>query len=402
MKSLRIIILGGGFAGIRTALDLNQKNPNYQVTLINDIPYHVFHADLYLLVSAWLRRPSKLEFKNLSGTTNIPLKQIFKNKQVQIIVDKVTQVDLKTKLIKLEENGQLQYDYLVLALGSATSYFGIEGAEDFSHPFKTTSDALNVRNDIEERLVGTHAPFPVAIAGAGMTGVELAGEIAGRWGQSVKVTILEGSSKILPGVDKKTQNKALKKLIKLNVEIKTDYLIQKVEEDKVYSKDNEIVGFGYLIWTAGIFGTNLQDGIIGVEPNKKGQFDVSNDLSLENFPDVFVAGDLASFFDVKRDCYVAASARTAIEQGELVAKNIVLKIQGRSAQKYNPPSPVYAIPIGPMFALSNAFNFSLQGKIGWFLKRVISLKYTLSILPPPAAISTWWRGIVISVQETSL
>lgn len=400
----KIVIAGAGFGGIRATLDLSKYLPNENITLINDTPYHCFHADLYEAVSALLKKEGGVDFKNLRCTLNIPLSKIFKGKNVDILIDTITEADLEKKVLFTQNSKALEYDLLVLGLGSTTNYYGIEGAKEFSHPLKTAEDALNIRNDLEELISsGNHKTITVIIAGGGYTGVETAGQLmtflknlCRKYGQNnAKVLILEASENLLSGMPGWSQELALKKLRELGAEIKLNTVIAKVEKNTICSDNNLKIQFDYLIWTAGVIGANLNNRIKGAAFNKKGQIETKQDLSLEKYPDVFVIGDLAECLDQKRGCFVPSTAWGAIGQGSVVAKNILARLKDKPTINYQPPAPVFVVPVGRKFALSNLANFKITDTAGWFLKRMVALKYFLSILPAFEAISIWRKGVNI-------
>src|SRR5258708_3534081 len=175
MSEVSIVVAGAGFGGVRAALDLAKNLPSAKITLINNNPYHCFNPNLYELAAIKLQHEGKLEFQNLQGAFSIPLELIFQNSQVEVIIQKISQIDLEQKQVWIGTH-QLKFDFLVLSLGSKTNYFGVPGAKDFSHPFKTAEDALNIHNDLEERVSMGQLP-KVVIAGGGFTGVEIAGQL---------------------------------------------------------------------------------------------------------------------------------------------------------------------------------------------------------------------------------
>lgn len=405
----KIIIAGAGFGGVRAALDLSKCLPDEIITLINNTPYHCYHADLYEVATAVLEKEGKLDFKNLSGTINIPLKKIFNSstnshkKNVEILIDEITTIDLEKEIVTTKNSANLNYDYLVLGLGSTSRYYDITGAEDFSHPLKSAADALNIRNDLEELIINCSEPFKVVIAGGGYTGVETAGQLVSFLENLSKkykkdnnnLIILEGSDKLLSGMPDWSQKTALVRLRNLGVEVLLNYQIEKIEKDKIYCKGKEVLSYDYLIWTTGVAGATLQDQIKGISLTKKNKVETKADLSLEKFPEAFVLGDLAEFLDNKTGNSVPATAWAAIGQGSVVAKNIVAKINNQPTSSYNPPDSIFVVPIGRKYALSNFADLKITGVAGWFLKRTIALKYFLSILPFFDAINMWRKGVNI-------
>lgn len=401
MLQKKVVIVGAGFAGVRVALEL-YKSRLVEVVLINDTLYHCFHADLYEVATAILDKERKIDFQNLESTVNIPLKKIFQNKNVKLIIDKVVSINLVNNSLTTKDTGQIQYDYMVLALGSTTNYFGIEGARDFGHPLKTAEDALNIRNDIEELLTQAKNSPTIAIAGGGFTGVELAGEMtiflkkmAMRLEKDkANLVVIEGSNMLLPGMVEWAQKAALKRLNKLGVEVCMNKLIKKVEKDKLIIENKAQIMFDYLIWTTGVRGASVAEDLKGVEVNQKDQITPGADLSIDSFSNVLVVGDFAECTD-KSGCPIAQTAWAAIAQGKLAAKNILSKIHGEASKNYQHFDLGFVVPIGGRYALSNVFNLRLAGLFAWIIKRLISLKYLLSILPLANVLSLWWKGVKI-------
>lgn len=400
LEKKKVVVAGAGFGGIRAALTLSSYS-NVEVTLINDTPYHSYHPDLYEVATGVLEHERKIDFERLAGTTNIPLKNILYNKKVQLLIDKVVSVNLPSKFVRLKSGELINYDFLVLSLGSVTNYFGIPGAESYGHPLKTTEDALNIRNDIDELVSQSDQPISVVIAGGGFTGVELAGELSkylvklSKLHKKVKgkVAVVERGPSLLGGMPKWASQKAQKRLKKLGVELLLDRTIEKVDGDQIYLSPDQTVAYDYLIWTTGVKGSIIK--IKGVELTQRSQIKVQHDLSLERYPEVFAVGDLAECLDQKRGCQVSSTAWAALGQGLVAAKNIQRRIQNLAALQYEPENPGFVVPLGSKFALSNIFNMQLTGIIGWSLKKLISLKYMLSILPLAQAILLWWKGVRI-------
>lgn len=398
----KIVIAGAGFAGVRAALDLTRLLPNQQITIIDNQNSHCFHADLYEVGTAVLPIETKGAFRSLAGTVSIPLKRIFSNKQVEIITAKIEKIDLPSKQIKtLKEI--IEYDFLVLALGSSTNYFGIEGSEQYSHPFKNTEDALNVRDDIEELISQSDKEVKIVVAGGGFTGVELVGELTGYLKKlantlgkpEAKVIILEAGSSLLAGMPAWAQEAALSRLKSLGVNIVFNNPIIKVSSHEIFSEGQAALSYDYLVWTTGVRGTSLDEGIIGVELTKRGKLITEKDLSLATYPNVFVAGDLAECMDEKRNCPLEATARIAIKEGELSARNIKARVLGVKTENFNSPPSFFVVPVGGKYAISNLGKMNLMGWTGWLLKRLISLKYLWSILTPYEALTVWFKGVRI-------
>lgn len=389
----KVLILGGGFGGVRAALDL-YKEENLKITLINKEENHCYIPDLYELSTAKIEKNTKKEYFKVFNSVNIPLKEIFKGKSIEVLIDTITGIDLPNSKVSTAASGKLAFDYLIIALGCETSYFGIEGAWEHSHPLKTTEDALNLRNDLEELLEvakENKKKLEVVIAGGGFTGVELAAQIKSKFGGSLKVVILEATSNVLGGMPSWAQAKALERLKVLGVIVVLEEKILKVTKNKVLGSGKSYP-FDYLIWTTGVKGVSLRTVVKGAEFNKKSQFIVEESLNLTLYPKVYVCGDIAQVMDSKKKSFAPPAAWAAIGESKVVAQNIKKDLRGKKLSKYNPPNSVFVVPLGGNFAISNAFNLRFIGFSPWFIKQFIALRYFLGILPFFKALEVWWRG----------
>ncbi|OGY12460.1 MAG: hypothetical protein A3A77_00590 [Candidatus Blackburnbacteria bacterium RIFCSPLOWO2_01_FULL_40_20] len=402
--SPKILVLGGGFAGVRAALDLSKLLPNGDITLISKSSYHCFVPDLYEIATAIIKNEHRADFKNLRGTVNIPLDEIFGKTKVKVIIDEIKNIDLVRQVVNTTKEN-LEYNYLVICLGSTTNYKNIEGAQNFSHPFKTTEDALNIRNDIDELVSKSPRPIEVVIAGGGFTGCELSAELSGFLSKLStthkkglgKIAVLQSKDAILSGMSKWAQDEALKRLKKLKVIILTNHKIQKITQAEIVCENQERLTFDYLIWTTGI--KSAFTNINGIKLNNRGQIKVSKTLNIENFPDVFAVGDIAEFWDEKGNALVPQTAWVAIGQAKIAARNIASSYNNLKLKKYSPLSPVFIVPVGQKFAISNMFGLNTKGLFVWFARRLVSLKYLTSVLSPNKALLLWLQGARIYIKN---
>lgn len=391
----KVVICGAGFAGVSCALTLS-KSENFEITVINSTSYHTYHADLYEVATARLDHENKIDFQNLEGTVRVPLEEIFANSRVKIVVENIEAINLNDGRVEAQNNSY-SYDYLVLALGSKTNFFGTPGAENYAHPLKNVEDALNIRNSLLE-ISQTKAKVDVVIVGGGFTGVELAGEMAISIPKNCQISLLEATENLLSGMPSWAQLEALKRLESLGVKVLVNHKIEKVTAENVLCCEGKNIIYDYLVWTAGVKGENLQSKIGDLESNQKGQIMVGSDLSIKQFPKVFVAGDLAEYSDAKGSV-LPSTAWIAIGEGKVVAENIVAKEHGKSTNSYLPSTPSFIVPVGSKFALSNFSYFKLSGVLGWVMKRLVAFNYFSTVLPFHKAIKLWRKGVKIFIQN---
>ncbi len=377
----KVVIVGGGFAGIRAALDLAHKQNSFELILVSDKSHFEYHPSLYRVVTG----ASPLE-------SCIPLAEIFAGKKVMIKEEMVTAVDLKEKVITCQSGEKIDFDYLVLALGSETAYFNIPGLAEWSFGFKSTYEALQLkkhlvglfaacRGDLElaERVCLTN----IVIIGGGPSGVELAGELAvhtkrlaekyGVDSNLVTIELLEAAPRLLPTMPPAVSARVTVRLRQLGLNIFVNRALAKEEVDEVYLQDMKL-RTKTLIWTAGAKPNGLYAKIDGLVLDKKGRVIVDEHLRPGDFDNVFVAGDGAAV-------QYSGMAQTARAGGE----HIAAALSGRVSSSFKPRQPVYSMPVGPGWAATVIGGMAIYGRLGWWLRRAADLRFFLSILPAAKA-----------------
>lgn len=394
----KILIIGGGFGGINCALQLEAKKlKNTQITLVSQTPHFDYHAALYKLVSG----TDPLE-------VCIPLKEIFKNKNVNLIKDKIIKIDLLNKSCLGGTNSTYDYDYLVIALGSDSIYYGIPGLEENSFKLKSITDAIRLKKQVQEVFHIAHtdenidkvAAAHFVVVGAGASGVELAGELIS-YGKKlakmheideslVTVDLIERANRLLPSFPEKVSELAEKRLRELGVNIYLNREIVRSELEDVYFKDMEIKA-KTLVWTAGIQANKLLAQTDGIELNKRRKLNVDKNLKLVGYRDVFVLGDCA-------ETKYSGTAQTALHDGKYIANVIYSEQKGKFIKPYEPKPSKYVIPIGHDYAIASIGNTILQGSPAWILRQIVDLKALATFLPIDKALKAFKHGSMISTN----
>ncbi len=397
METKRAVIVGGGFAGVSAALALVKRHlPNVSIGLIADKPHLEYHSALYRLVTG----SSPLE-------VCIPLREIFSGKNVEIIADRVVTLNRAEKIVIGSSGAEYHYDYLILALGSETNYFGIPGLKEYSHGMKSITEAIRLKQHITEVLLTCKIDFAnkleqicdanFVVVGAGATGVEMAGQLIvyarelargdGIDPSLVSVELIEGASKILPALPKKFTDRIEQHLRGLGVNIFLNRTIEREECEEVFLKDMKIKA-RTVIWTAGVKASSVYE-LWKLPIDKRGKVEVDGHLRLPTDPHVFVGGDGAA-------TKYSGWAQTAMYDGEYIAAVITSDIKGVEIPVYAPEPPVNAIPAGPEWAgvLINFLggNVRIYGRLGWWLRRLADLRSFLEILPPTKALKAFRNG----------
>jgi NADH dehydrogenase len=324
----RVVVLGGGFAGINAAFGL-AKLP-VDVTLVDRKNHHTFQPLLYQIALAVLSPADIAQ----------PIRSLMRDYQnVEVLMDEAIGFDLRQQRVHLKTGAELEYDYLVVATGSTHSYFGKDEWAKFAPGLKTVEDALEIRRrvllafELAERQMmetGTHPALNFVLIGGGPTGVELAGAISDIAKLYMKknfrhidpsmaqVLILEGSPHILGAYPEDLQVKACEQLNALGVNLRTGAHVTDVQPGYVMVGD-ERIDAAVTLWTAGVQASPLGK-LLGAETDKKGCVFVDGHLNPPGHPEVFICGDLAH---VEQDGgQVPGVAQPALQMGNYAAKRI--------------------------------------------------------------------------------
>jgi NADH dehydrogenase len=413
-KSAEILVLGGGFAGVTTAKTLLRKLiSGFHITLVDKTDFQDFHADLYEIASSWMEPlpRQKHSYHDVVGTVAIPYADIFgKSGKLTTIADEVTSVDLKSKKVKLSSGRTLDYDYLVIALGSETNFFGIPHLEERAFTLKSVADAMNLRNSIEEKFFDETESMKIVIGGGGFTGIELAAELTNFVKKlcgsrniaesSVSISILEASDTILGPASEWTKDRVQKRLKKLGVEVKLSSPIKSVDKKFVVLASEEKVDYDILVWTAGVKAHHLLSTVNGFELTKVGSVVVDEYLRAKNFDNVFVVGDSGTFTKTDGKS-LPPTAQKAIYEGKLAATNLAYTLLDYPLLPYAGKPPKFFVPLGGKYAVAELGSFRLAGPLAWGLRELNSLKYFHSILPFFEAVDLWMAGVSVFERNDS-
>lgn len=416
---IKILILGGGFGGVRAVLDLDRKlRGQVQITLVDRNSYHLFLPSLYEVASIYGVNPpagGDLFDVKIRKTICIPYGSIFEGKSIDFIQAEVSAVDLKLKRVKTKGREVLFYDYLVIALGSQTADCGIPGVTEYAYQFKSIEDAIAVNVKIGKLIKKIHSgektdQLKILIGGAGFTGVELAAEISCCLKKMCRehdikdkhttVTLIEAGPKILPMVSDSERRVISKRLTELGVILMENSPIEEVGDDFVKLKSGEVLGGDMVIWTAGIKANELLKSIIGLPMTDKNKIMIDDNLRVQDWENVFAVGDNQEFIDPKTQKPVPALAYTAVNQGQVVAKNIYNLLQGRSLEPYQPYYSIWITPVGGKFALAHLWGgWTLTGFMGWVVRELVDLRYMISILSLKRGIYLFWQEITMFTKN---
>ncbi|MDI3257423.1 MAG: NAD(P)/FAD-dependent oxidoreductase [Kyrpidia sp.] len=380
----RVVILGAGYAGVVTALGLAKETTvqEVEITLVNKYDYHQLVTQLYEPAAAAKR----------DTEVRIPLARLLSGKHVRFVRDVVTKIDLQAKTVMLQ-GGELQYDYLVVALGSETEYFGIPGMKEHSMTLKSVDEARLIRTHIERCFAEyPYDPRPeyltFVVGGAGLTGIELVGEIA-NWlprlceesnipRDQVKLYNVEAMTSILPGFDDDLAAKAEEVLRAKGVIFKVGSPIVQVEPEAVHLKSGEIIRAKTIIWTGGVRGNQIVVDA-GFETEPRGRAKVNEYLQAAGHEDVYMAGDCCFVLNEQGRPY-PPTAQLAIQMGTCVARNLCAELKGQAKTSFTPKILGTVASLGGRDAVGKVGkNYKTSGRVAYLIKDLSQIRYLAKI-----------------------
>ncbi|OGH24153.1 MAG: hypothetical protein A2800_04150 [Candidatus Levybacteria bacterium RIFCSPHIGHO2_01_FULL_40_16] len=343
MLMVNIIILGGGFAGIRAGLTLKNKinSGNLHVMIIDRNNFHTFTPALYEVATA----------EELSKNAIIPYMSIFKN-PLEFVRGNVEKIDAVGQKIFLDENREYAYNYLIFAPGSNSADFGIPGIKEYAVPLITLEDAVRIKNALKNAK-------RVIVGGGGFTGTEFACELATKKSH-LNITLIQGLPVLLKELGDEVSHLAKKRLEKGNVHLILGKHIKKVTKDQVEIEGGEVFPYDLFVWTGGVRPNNLL-----------GKIEVETTLAVKNLKNVFAAGDSVA----------PGVAPKAEEMGKLAAENILRSINSEPLLPFKYHHKGYVVPLGSRFVTYVIGKYQLFGIIAYIFQQLIFLKYLLTIIP---------------------
>jgi NADH dehydrogenase len=380
---MKIVILGGGFGGVYTLKYLHKffHNTDIKLVLVNKKNYFLFTPLLHEFATGSVSLENLVE----------PIREIIRCCDYEFIHGEVKRIDLENKIVELNEN-KIDYDYLVIALGSKTNFYDIPGAEENSFTLKSLDEAIRLRNhfihmfeiaskDQEETIL------TFVIVGGGATGVELAGEMSDYFYKTfskfypkeiiskVKIILIEKGNELIPQFSPKLRKIAFDVLRKKNVEIILGKGVKEVGKDFIKLDDETIIKTKTVIWAAGVE-PNLPEIVGNIEKDSKGRLIVNEYLQVKNYDNVFGVGDVCCYIQNQKP--LPQLAQVAVRQAKTVAKNIFNLIKNRPLEKFVYRHQGDLISLGRFFAIGEIKNFAFSGFFAWILWRGVYLSKMIS------------------------
>ena len=377
----RVIIIGGGFGGVQLAKKL--KNAPVEILLLDKHNYHTFQPLLYQVATGAIEGDS----------IGFPIRRIFnRQKNFTFHLAEVQKINTDTNTITANI-GDISYDYLVIATGANTNYFGNKELEHSTMPMKNIAEALNIRSlllqNLEKALVTTdeaerEALLTFVIVGGGPTGVELAGAISelrefilckdypGLCNSDMKVFLVEGKSELLAAMSPQASIKAKKFLTDMDITIFNSVHVESYNGTILKIDDGTTINTRNVFWAAGVRG-EVPDGMPEEAVMKGGRLQTDEINRVKGFQNVFAIGDVSAVITEANPLGFPGVAQVALQQGKCLAKNITNIIKGKPTTPFKYTDLGTMATIGRNKAVADLHKLRFQGFFAWLLWMFVHL-----------------------------
>jgi NADH dehydrogenase len=361
MRKKHILIVGGGFAGVKAALELS-GNEHFDVTLLSNRNYFQYYASLYHTATGGRAAQSQISFENL-----------FEGHGLSVIIGEAQTLDRRAHKLTLVSGEVLTYDTIILALGVITNYFGITGLDEFSFGTKSIDEAEKLKAHLHQQLIDERKPdLNYVVVGGGPTGIELAGAMTEYLrqimknhqinGRAVHIDLVEAAPRLLPRSPRSMSRAVALHLRHLGIKLYLGQTVQGETADALSVNGRALTSHS-VVWTAGM-ATHpfFKNNGFGFGQHGK----VAVNVYLQADDDVYVAGDDAN-------TPYSGMAQTALYDGEYIARNLIRQADGKKLKPYKPKQPITVIPAGPHWAAVQWGPLKLYGRLGWWLRELADL-----------------------------
>jgi NADH dehydrogenase len=388
-RTQRIVVVGGGFGGVKTALEL-ADDESLEVTLISDKDFFVYYPALYATATGGSHLQSF-----------VPLSEIFRTvPNVTIVQDTVVGIDTNRRHVTGASKKLYEYDMVVFALGVVTSYFGIKGIDKYSYSIKTHDELVRFKRHLHDEVVADHhLDKHYVVVGAGPTGVELSAALASYLKHiaanheikraKVRIKLVEAAPRVMPRMSEKASALIDKRLRDLGVDVMVNKRVESEDDDSIMVSGKDIES-KTVVWTSGVSNHPFYAEHADLfELSKNGRVVVDEHMLAA--PDVYVIGDNAF-------TPFSGLAQTALHDAIFVAKVIKARAHHRDLPKYHAVKPPVVVPVGRNWSILEWGPIRVTGILGSWIRRAADMIGYHDILPIGQALGVW-RAEYIHEEE---
>lgn len=399
----RVVIIGGGFGGLNLIQKLKKKK--FQIVLIDRHNYHTFQPLLYQVAMGGLE-PDSIAY---------PLRKYIssKGKDMFFRLCEVEKISPEEQLVKTDK-GELDYDFLVIATGSRTNYFGIESIQKNSLELKSIPHSLDLRSlllqNLERALMTDDKDerarlLNFVIVGGGPTGVELAGALCELKKfvfrreyhdldiDELNIYLLEGLDRLLNGMSEKASEKTYSYLEKLGARIRLKTMVEEYDGQKIEIGEDEVIPTYNLIWTAGVEGA-FPDGIDKDNIDKGNRVRVNEYCQVKDHDNLFVIGDAAAMISEENPKGHPMLAQVAIQMAKLVGANLNKSIEAKSWERFKYKNKGVLATIGRNKAVADLPSMKVQGTFAWYIWLFVHLMFLVGFQNKLVVMMNWFIGYI--------
>jgi NADH dehydrogenase len=381
----QVVVLGSGYAGAGAVRSLEDElDGDADIVWISDTDHHLVLHESHRCISN----------PDVKDKITIPVEDI-KSPRTQFVEGRVDEIDVDNRRIHLNDGSEQAYDYLLVGIGSQTAFFGIDGLEEHAHTLKCLDDALGIHDDLMDasREATNTDPAQVVIGGAGLSGIQSAGEVAKfreEYDAPLDIYLVEGLDEIFPGNDDSIQAALRSRLEARDVNILTGDFISEVDENTVYIGEDDELDYDVLLWTGGITGRDAIREVELKQDERNHRVNTESNFQTDN-ERVFAIGD-AALID-QGDDPAPPTAQAAWQAAEVAGENIARAVRGQPLKTWKYDDKGTVISVGEDAVAHDVSVVPFADTFGGFpartLKKAIAARWISSVTGPGRALKAW-------------
>lgn len=380
-----VVVLGSGYAGVGAIQRLESAlGDRADLTWVSERPYHLVLHEVHRCI----REPAVEEH------VTIPIEEL-KSSSTTFVEGHVETVDVDDQTVELVDGDPIEYDYLLVAIGSQTAFFRIDGLETHALTLKGLDDALAIHDAVESVAETTSAADParVVVGGAGQTGVQVAGEVAAyreETSSPIEVVLVEGLESVLPGENRSFQSAIRERLDACSIDLRTGNFVSEVDDERVYFDDGGDLAYDVLVWTGGITGQSAMRDVRVGKDHKSNRLKTATTFQTDD-ERVFALGD-AALIDQPGDDPVPPNAQAAWQAADVAAENIARSIRGQPLSEWRYENKGTVVSVGDEAVATDVLYSPVEtfnGMAAELLKKVIATRWIADVSSVSRAVSAW-------------